>query len=64
VTDLVFVDSDLYSCSEDRSWQSWDRRQNMRPATKVTASSALNALVALPTRQHLVSGDEKGQIEL
>jgi WD40 repeat protein len=64
VTDCLFVDSDLYSCSEDRMWMSWDRRVSMHPSLKGNVGSALNAIVALPTRTHIITGDEKGCLEL
>jgi G protein beta subunit-like protein len=64
VTDVAFVGADIYSCSEDRTWQFSRFKENVRPALKISAQYQLNGLVILPTQQHLVTCDEKGHIEL
>lgn len=65
VTDIVFAGQQLYSCSEDRTWQSWDRRQGQgRAVKKGTGSSALNSLALHPSQQTLFTANEKGQVEM
>jgi G protein beta subunit-like protein len=61
VTDLIFLESLFFSCSEDRSWQIWDRGQP-RAATKVTTSSALNSMAL--HHPFLITANEKGHVEL
>jgi len=64
VTDLAFAATQFFTCSEDRTWQIWDRRQQTRHIAKTSSSSALNALALDATRQVLVTGNEKGEVEL
>jgi G protein beta subunit-like protein len=64
VTDCLFIGTNLYSCSEDRTWMAWDVRASMPHSMKGSGGSALNAIVALPTQTHLITGDDKGSLEL
>jgi G protein beta subunit-like protein len=61
VTDLIFLDSHFFSCSEDRSWQIWDRGQP-RAAAKVATSSALNSMALHDPL--LITANERGQVDL
>jgi G protein beta subunit-like protein len=62
VTDVVFVGTQLFACSEDRTWQIWDLKQNLQPAVGGSTGSALNALAVLPSRERLITADENGQL--
>lgn len=65
VTDIVINDKVFYTCSEDRTWQVWDRNQpSIKSQRKCQTSSALNAIALHPNGSNIITANEKGQIEL
>lgn len=65
VTDIVCTDSALFSCSEDRTWCMWDRRQQQaRPQKKISSSSALNSMALHPSQNVIFTANERGQVEM
>jgi G protein beta subunit-like protein len=64
VTDLVFQGNNtFFTCSEDKTWQLWDIGQP-KSQKKVVASSAINSVTIIEAGARLITGNEKGQIEL
>ncbi|OHT01341.1 WD repeat-containing protein wat1 [Tritrichomonas foetus] len=65
VTDMCFYQNIFYSCSEDRSWQFWDRTQSLtRAVKKIPTTSALNSMALSPNGNYLFTANEKGQVEM
>ena len=64
VTDIVFAGDVFFSCSEDRTWQVWDRRHQNRAQKKRGTTSALNSLALHPSQKTLFTANEKGQVEM
>ena len=63
VNDVICVNGNYFSCSEDRTWQFWDPRQRTRSLKCCNTSSALNSIQIDSSQNYLITSNEKGQIE-
>lgn len=63
VMDIAFDDMTFYTCSEDKTWQVWDRRQTkLRSQYRVPTACSLSCLGLFYTKDILLTGNDKGEI--
>ena len=62
VTDLCFAGNNLFSSSEDKSWQKWEFGKQ-RPIKNISTGCCLNAICLIKEKTILLTGNDHGQIE-
>lgn len=64
VMDIAFDDMIFYTCSEDKTWQVWDRRQTqLRCQYRVQTTCSLSCLGLFHTKEILLTGNDKGEVQ-
>lgn len=63
VMDLCIAEPHMYSCSEDKSWIKWEIGVS-KSTDKVVTKSALASILLIKNRSLLITGNEKGQVEV